>query len=180
MRVPSLLLALALLATPATAAAQHDGPIMPGSRIHVIGPFNSFWAVLESWRGDTLHVITAPGVVTPLPLAGITALRVVEPRSGARGALVGAKWGAVIGAPLFALDCWTDTDECREYWEMSPGLGNGRTVLKAALGGAVGSAAIGALIGAIFPGSREVDVPLRLRAAVAPGAAPALGVEFRH
>jgi hypothetical protein len=164
MRMPCLLVVLLWTGavTPAApAAAQRLDLIMPGTSLRVVGHYSSVRGTFESFSGDTLHVqLGLGGASVGIPLASITALRTVERRSSAGGALVGAKWGALVGAALMALDCWSDLDECRDYWEMPPDTNDDRAITTAAISGAVGVAAIGAIIGAVWPGSREIAVPL--------------------
>jgi hypothetical protein len=169
MRLVVALGALALVAVvaPRPAAAQVDG-LLPGTQVRVFGTASSLRGTFHSISADTLRVaVYAGGAPVAIALRNIVELRAVQPRSRLRGAAFGATVGAAILASALVLDCWTDYDECRTDYELPADASGTRTLQEAALVGAVGGGMLGAVIGAIWPGSRELPVRLPT-AALAP------------
>jgi hypothetical protein len=160
MRCSPFVLVLVLLATASPLPAQTLDGLIPGMRVRVSGGIGSSLGIFDSFNADTLWIAFGMAEPTAIPMRGLLALHVLQPRSRAQGALVGVKWGAPIGALFLAIDCWSDVDDCRQYYNASPDLSSDRTVLRAGVTGLMGGAMLGAMFGAIWPGTRELEVQL--------------------
>jgi hypothetical protein len=158
----ALLILLVLLLAPRNVHAQE--PLMPGSQIRVIGAGTSLRGVLHSMDEDSirvlLHIATPPVAVS---LGSVYEVRMVEPRGRLAGAGRGLAIGAAVGVPLFLLDCWSDMDACRMEYELPEDATSGQALTQAVYVGVVGAGAIGAVVGAMWPGRREVPVLVRSR-----------------
>jgi hypothetical protein len=159
--VAGTLALLAAVLLPRPVAAQSD-VLLPGTQVRVVAhASSSVRGTVQSVTADTLRlVIHTGGASIALGLNDISELRAIEPRSRLQGAVRGAAIGGVAAGVLLLVDCWNDVDECRAFYETPYDWSDGRVMQGAAVEGALGGMVIGGVIGSIWPGSRQVRIPL--------------------
>lgn len=161
MKPTLVLFLLSLLFPGAHLWGQEAVAVLPMHEVRVASP--SFEGVAAAARSsDAALTLFVPQQRDPLtvPFASMERLEVRRPVSRARGALKGAKWGALAGAAVgvvtygLSQSLFRDTDTFRDVNWVATGsffvLGGG---------------AVGAGVGAYYPGGRwePVPEPIRLR-----------------
>jgi hypothetical protein len=155
---------VALLAAvlPRPVAAQ--SVLLPGAQVRVLGQSSSVRGTVISMTADSLSLALLPGGASiAVGLNDIRELRTVEPRSRLHGGMRAAAIGGAVAGVLILADCWSDVEDCRSFYDMPYDWSDARVVQSAAVEGALSGLLIGGTIGAIWPGSRQVRVPLPVR-----------------